>query len=358
MRNIYQLDILRGIAALLVVLFHAKPFIEYITPNYSYLFNGGSYLGVSLFFILSGFVISLSTQNNSKIYIFLIQRFFRVYIPLVVAIVIYAYMHSKIFSIYSLLYLIPDVTGAAPYYGYGIYFITWTLVYELLFYILFAVSMFISSKNRLEIVIGIILINTILLQVILTGQLSFNVNISQIKYDIPIFKQLFSFIINPINLLFLIGVLFYKYRKLIEKLSERKINKIELLSITIFVMLGFFYIQGHGIFQMGLFSVITFYYFLLWHYKSKENQITIIQRIFIYLGTVSYSLYLMHYIAIDLRIYYLKLLGNYISIHELHTLIVFFAIIVVTIFFYYLVDRPLHKIGKIVSKKLKVINNE
>lgn len=67
-RYIYHVDMLRGIAAFLMVLFHMKPFIEYNLPGKADYFDGSSYLGVAVFFILSGFVIGMSTTNSTSVF--------------------------------------------------------------------------------------------------------------------------------------------------------------------------------------------------------------------------------------------------------------------------------------------------
>ena len=80
--RIKELDSIRGIACLMVVLFH-------YTTRYSISFNtqkttalldfkyGG--LGVSLFFMISGFVIYLSINNVKDAKTFFIKRFIRLY---------------------------------------------------------------------------------------------------------------------------------------------------------------------------------------------------------------------------------------------------------------------------------------
>jgi peptidoglycan/LPS O-acetylase OafA/YrhL len=52
------LDALRGIAALLIVLYHAPKYLGRALPHYS------AFLAVDLFFVLSGFVIAFSYENR------------------------------------------------------------------------------------------------------------------------------------------------------------------------------------------------------------------------------------------------------------------------------------------------------
>jgi peptidoglycan/LPS O-acetylase OafA/YrhL len=53
-RKYETLDALRGVAAILVVLFHTSHAIGVVVPN--------GYLAVDMFFVLSGFVIAHSCQ--------------------------------------------------------------------------------------------------------------------------------------------------------------------------------------------------------------------------------------------------------------------------------------------------------
>ena len=82
-----ELDALRGIAAMTVVLHHFAKMYDYV-PNWrmSWLFAGHE--AVILFFTLSGFVLSLPFWNkgeNGPYIPYVIRRFFRIYVPYFVA---------------------------------------------------------------------------------------------------------------------------------------------------------------------------------------------------------------------------------------------------------------------------------
>ncbi|MBT2657098.1 acyltransferase [Bacillus sp. ISL-18] len=105
-KRFYVLDSLRGLAALSVLLCHILlvtkiPILTFFFTGYSPLkvfVNGHS--AVILFFILSGFVLSLPfiRGNNIKYHIFLIKRFFRIYLPYIVSVlftIIFCYAFSR-----------------------------------------------------------------------------------------------------------------------------------------------------------------------------------------------------------------------------------------------------------------------
>ena len=96
------LDLLRGVAILGVFLFHChgavygwRPDASHPTVDYillSPLFIGGA--GVSMFFAISGFCIHLSHQRSSRkdMATFFTRRFFRIYPPYLLALVIFSFL--------------------------------------------------------------------------------------------------------------------------------------------------------------------------------------------------------------------------------------------------------------------------
>lgn len=135
-----EIDALRGLAALAVVLFHyttrfTEVFGANLTPSIS--FPDGHY-GVNLFFIISGFVIFMTLDRTTRPMDFVVSRFSRLFPAYWAAIIL-------TFSITHLLGL-PDklVDATTAFYNLimihgffriphvdGVY---WTLEVELLFY--------------------------------------------------------------------------------------------------------------------------------------------------------------------------------------------------------------------------------
>ena len=134
-----RLQAIRGIAALSVMLFHGGQIIEEHT-GYSVasdLFKQG-YLGVDIFFVLSGFLIAHTriNTNESKLS-FLLKRIARIFPPYWIAttLLIVGYtlfpQHNQPYKtdesiIFNSYFLLPQ-----PRYVIGV---AWTLYYEMLFY--------------------------------------------------------------------------------------------------------------------------------------------------------------------------------------------------------------------------------
>jgi len=74
----YIIDLMRFIAALWVALFHFNEPIIYINNSYRNFAKLG-YLGVPIFFVISGYCILMSALNSKSAFDFLLRRFFRIF---------------------------------------------------------------------------------------------------------------------------------------------------------------------------------------------------------------------------------------------------------------------------------------
>jgi exopolysaccharide production protein ExoZ len=151
-----NLQVLRGIAALMVFFHHFTPYLAKLYPSAKLLGFGAS--GVDIFFVLSGFIMVSTTQRgNGSGFEFIWNRFSRV-APLywgVTMVMVALYMIGfkpvglinldPSYIVKSILF-IPFVRSdkLEPIVAPG-----WTLNYEMFFYALFAVGLFlISGKKR------------------------------------------------------------------------------------------------------------------------------------------------------------------------------------------------------------------
>lgn len=79
--RLVEVDALRGVAALAVVLFHyTTRFTDLFQPGVppAVSFPGGHY-GVNLFFIISGFVIFMTLEKTARPLDFVVSRFSRLF---------------------------------------------------------------------------------------------------------------------------------------------------------------------------------------------------------------------------------------------------------------------------------------
>lgn len=146
------LDVARGMAALAVVLFHFTCLNEAVRegmPSLAMLTTYG-YLGVHLFFLISGFVIFMTLGGTSGAWDFFAARASRLYPAFLLSIVItlagvYILQGESIFSIRDILLnltMFPGTLGAKlinPAY--------WTLSFEIVFYGIVFLSIFLLGKS-------------------------------------------------------------------------------------------------------------------------------------------------------------------------------------------------------------------
>ena len=209
--RINSIECLRGISALLVVCYHYREFLNDITPKLGHMLFENGRIGVDIFFVLSGFAIYLSTQAPSEqgVLRFLLRRFFRI-VPLAWLLMAVVWLITPSISAWATLksvLFIPLSPESAPFFGYNILPVAWTLTYELCFYALFALALGAAPRQRGLVVTALVLGMVGLLQWH-SGQ-----SLSMDAYQDGIFKTLHlgplwvGIFANPLFFEFLCGVL-------------------------------------------------------------------------------------------------------------------------------------------------------
>lgn len=276
--RINELDAFRGIAALSVVFYH-------YTTRFNELFNSSSYfnfeygwLGVPFFFILSGFVITLTINRCKSPFDFLYRRFVRLYptfwICLITTLItIYGFKLMSIHEIFKLssLDILMNFTMFHQFFNFehvdGSY---WSLLPELLFYLLMAFLFFIKKVEK------IILYNSAL--IILC--------ILHYYFPLPIIGKLLDL---HYVLLFMSGINYYAIYK-----KENKFHNHILILLNLLIGVLLYKVQHptHSI----LFLLISFLLIKIIFYLFVYNKLVFFEKfkILIFLGTISYPLYLVH----------------------------------------------------------------
>lgn len=354
--NVISIHQLRGVAAILVVFFHFRYFLNdvYAQKNLGYILFGGGAFGVDLFFMISGFIIAASTKNNSGVFIFCIRRFFRIYpaffIVFLIGLITLYSSESTETIIRSLFFIHRDYTLPSPGFGYNLLGPAWTLTYEIYFYAIFSIAMLISHKHRIMLSSIFIVVPFALLQlkyngeIFLLGTAAPNVPLSSDFYALKRFAG------SPIIVEFIIGMTLYViYSKIDFKLSKNASSLI--LALSIGMAIAFYFKPNHtgfGMQDFGMWSLILLAGCLLYekNYKFIESKIVT------FLGDISFSLYICHYPVIyifeknkDL------LLGGFSGISKfmLLTLICVFLSILLHTY----IERPFIKIGKNIESAIK-----
>lgn len=146
------LDSLRGFAAIWVVLFHLNEVGQFPAGYYQYFVKHGS-LGVTMFFVISGFAVQLALQRSASFADFLSRRAWRIYPPYLASIVLTlsVILARKIVTGSNDLAILPhSVTGwiqtltltTTPVTSTPtINWVYWTLSYEVAFYLVLSTAL-------------------------------------------------------------------------------------------------------------------------------------------------------------------------------------------------------------------------
>ncbi len=328
----------RGIAALMVVLYHAN--IKYGFGGnhfFGHMFSLG-FAGVDFFFVLSGFIIAYTSYHfighKEKTISFIRKRFLRVYpiywvyLMVVLAVCFLQYHDMHIFdNIWKTITLFPGHPHIIK--------TSWTLKFEIFFYALFAILIFSPWSLVIITLIAIISIINAVLQN--TG-----------TYGLFQNKQL-NDLFSPFNIEFLFGILAF--------LIYPKINKsmiiILLICLLITMILEILFLTGLNFEDMAYgkriipFGLPAFAAVLTFAAVDHLNLLKT-PRIFVMLGDASYTLYLIHlnlFIFISDTIFIpLKLSANWIM--NLSIPVVIFTIWLSFMLYRYLEKPLLKKLGK------------
>jgi len=317
--RIFGLDIIRAVAILLVLVSHSRHYLEQILGPYVNYISFGGFLGVELFFVLSGFLIggiiikiidikdvAFSIKDVTS---FWIRRWFRTlpnyyFVLFVNALLLSFSAGYLVFDVRYLLFLQNLIT---PMQGDMNYAQSWSLTVEEWFYLLTPIIFLISikifkfnvKKTIFYTILFILIVFPILKYVYFIivkfyfqkdDEISFNVfrSVAILRLD----SLLYGVIIAYFN--------FY-YKEALKRKSKILfyIGFISLLSIILISELIVFYkidkpnilfsILFPSLSSLGLSLLIPY----LNNFKSMPNNT--LAKFFTYTSIISYSLYLIHF---------------------------------------------------------------
>ncbi|ATX02857.1 MULTISPECIES: acyltransferase family protein [Citrobacter] len=304
-KRIESLQALRGLAAILVMLFHYRFYLRSQVENGTTIWDalfGWGIIGVDIFFIISGFIMVYTTQNYTQSLFstkrFLINRAIRIfpmyYVGLLITFLLSGAMSTfhypeKVQNLLSALTFTVYKTDITPHYidDGGMYNIRWTLNYEVYFYIAFSVCLLV--KHRLLALIGFSALMICLIPAIAGFQPTTSIQ------GYPFHSPTLGLLTNPVFLEFIIGAIVgYLYLKLKNITSSTKIQ-----AIASFISLSLFMYVIYGIYNESLRafnteSAIILGVFILFITLADPLLKKYIPHILTYLGDISFSLYLLH----------------------------------------------------------------
>lgn len=292
---------LRGAAALFVVFFHLRNLISSVIPGINLgdlLFGEGS-AGVDIFFVISGYIIALSTNDKlrSTSRSFIIKRFFRLYPPFIICLLLFVIVlglqgrtYSSVDIMRSAFMLHSNYSTDAPYFGYNILYPAWTLTYEVYFYIVFCVALSVSHTHRIFIASSILIISVAAVQLCYNGSISFRASGEMVYGD-----GLLNIVASPMLFEFVAGMWLFSIRNKLPKGPSWRYVYI-LIAIISFFGITSAVNAGHGIDGYGFWAICIVYCVV---FIERCAPLPKIQYLYL-LGEISYSLYLSHVVVINI----------------------------------------------------------
>ncbi len=287
------LDYLRGISALLIMLYHYLMFSNLLGEQGSIWHKFGVY-GVSLFYILSGLTLyyvycGRRQLNFSNIIDFYKKRLFRIHPLLILVCLIYLGLNRFSLDILDFFIISSGLFGFIDPALYSKLGVTgaWSIGNELVFYSLFPLFWFFSLK-RTRYLIGLFFISIILMVYFSFFLMDSTRSISTnwVTYINP-FNQIFYFLGG-----FCIGHLLRTLD--IKKYLTYKVATVlfilSLLGFAFFPMIGSSFIFS---WNRIIFSPLCMY-ICMYAYVYMQKEWKFVHRFFLFLGQCCYSIYLLH----------------------------------------------------------------
>lgn len=346
------LDSARGIAALMVFGSHfiARNFQEKMNVRYSFfLFNGND--AVSFFFVLSGFVLSYKyivlghEMDVRKFYVSRVFRLFPPYFIIVLLSTLYAYRNEFDFATMrdTFIYNKNEFWEEALLFRFHNkrYYPGWTLTLEMLcsFLIPFYIALALKNKKFIPylIVVTLIIGNNLLFSYLL------------------LFGIVGTTYYHEITSLSFRESKWYKFRypilaAAVILFSIRQIHGISPLGPT------FLYLQDYLGLDFYTYTGLSCFVFLVGILHSKKAQRFLEHKVLVFLGKISYGIYLVHVLVIEVLV---SFFGKYLPYppnpfkFAAFTLLVFGVVVLAATALHYFVELPSIKIGKRIVSKMK-----
>lgn len=352
---------LRGIAVLLVVWSHLggwwlsfngyksswQDFWESAMVRPFHLYQNGGHLGVLIFFLISGFIIThVSLKEN--VYEFAIKRLFRIFPPLAAslaltyAIVIFCMNYNmpmplgigeRTFNEYvQSLFLVNYITGTT-----AVNAVTWTLLIEMVFYVVTALLITYTRNDNVKSTFTFIVIISLIVCA---------------SYISPALRSLAN--LSVYVLFLLIGRIYYFY-------SSGMMNGKQATALT--GICSFLYISFYNYLYPGLlFSAPSPAYPVIYSdiisilvFVVAANYCKKIGKTSFFLAEVSYSTYLLHLPVGGLAMVMLDKSGVSFELSFILSLVSCFAASYLMLI---LVERPSQRVARMMLSRNKLVENQ
>ena len=342
-----EIDGLRAIAVISVIIYHLN---ENWLP--------GGFLGVDIFFVISGFLITgiiiKEIQKNAFSFKqFYTRRIKRIYPAFITVIALVSFIASAIFIYNDFNQLRKTIELATIllsnfYLGLtqGYFDLSanenpvlhiWSLAVEEQYYLIFPLILILAYKKFRE--IKVLLIITLILFFILLATSFIPANVYKEVFHQPNIYYLSNLRFPEL----LVGSLLAIYHNLSNNIQLSKLasNILAILS-TLLLFFCLFLMRNNTVFIPGVTLIIPCILTALIIHTTSQNNIVklcLSNKVMVFIGKISYSLYLYHWIFIAFSYY---ITGSK-QIQSITVLIVVILTIIFSIISYYLIEQPIRR---------------
>lgn len=294
-----SIQALRGLAAAYVVVYHSgltltgHPAVDWFTAN---VIKRG-HVGVDVFFVISGFIIAwvavLGRAHPEGPLPFMVRRVFRLAPPYWVMSVVHALLVNPVTPglMAASLAFLPSEVAHPPYFGYPALYVGWSLNYEMAFYAAFAAGLWLAGPHAVWVVLAIFAFTMVALP-----WWRFGAVVADPAYAYPFASPWVAMVANPLVSEFLLGcVLAGAYARWRERLT-RPVALCLLAGGTAWFLASLvwtrpdFSVVGRGLPAGALLAGAV---------AAEHVGMLRVPRSLVWLGELSYALYLVHPTVIE-----------------------------------------------------------
>ncbi|MBS1660962.1 MAG: acyltransferase [Bacteroidetes bacterium] len=336
-----QLTFTRFLAALAIVVYHAKSAIWPFNTNVLYPLFSKANIGVSYFFILSGFVMIIAYGSRGQRRVdageYYLNRLARIYPVYLLALVMMAAIEYKIMDTRSLSASLFALQAWIPGYALTLNSPAWSISVEFLFYLVFPVLFnYLYQRSRLAVIAPLTLAFWVLTQVLL-NKLYF----SGFYEGYPSNSHDLLFYFPPMHLNeFLVGNLTgLIYLRLYKEGRARNYDWAVLLLAILSI--GLIALDIPVNLHDGMMAIVFAPFILLLALNTGRISKGMSGRIPVLLGEASYSLYILQVPLHILCLFVFKRLGLVNPNIQFYSYLVF--LILASVASYYTIELPARK---------------
>jgi peptidoglycan/LPS O-acetylase OafA/YrhL len=332
---------LRAYAALFVFFIHSGGFgLREFSVYTNRIVDFGKY-GVIIFFVLSAYTIcmSIDKQENFNYKNYIVKRFFRI-APLYYFILILAFFlggsdyYLNLFKVennfYNLFLHFSFLNVFNFKYQNNIIGVEWSVPIEFFYYFFIPLVYFYYKKNNKKVIIGSLIASVISIFGFILYSYFFSIDL----FNWSLAKYAFSFNFGIVLYILLKGKI------LISK------NETDLSLVLLFVLLAVFILFDFNYKDLFV-TIFTGFLLLLFQNASRIKEILFENKVIMFLGTISYSIYLIHVLFFN----QLKEIIN-----TSNPFIIFGLVILLSSISYYFIEKPFIKFGAKLNYK-KTLGN-